>query len=52
VIEQYLDGRTIADFRPRHLRVVSARDTGLDLEEQALLSLLRSWRIKEGLAAA
>jgi hypothetical protein len=34
------------------LRVVSARDTGLDLEEQALLSLLRSWRIKEGLAAA
>ena len=23
VIEQYLDGRTIADFRPRHLRVVS-----------------------------
>jgi DNA topoisomerase-1 len=52
VIEQYLDGRTIADFRPRHLRVVSARDTGLDLEEQALLSLLRSWRIREGLAAA
>jgi DNA topoisomerase-1 len=52
VIEQYLDGRTIDDFRPRHLRVVSARDTGLDLEEQALLSLLRSWRIREGLAAA
>jgi DNA topoisomerase-1 len=52
VIEQYLDGRTIADFRPRHLRIVSARDTGLDLEEQALLSLLRSWRIREGLAAA
>ena len=36
VVEQYFDGRTIEDFRPRHLRVVSARDTGLDLEEQAL----------------
>ena len=47
VIEQYLDGRTIDDFRPRHLRVVSARDTGLDPEEHALLSLLRSWRIKD-----
>ena len=52
VIEQYLDGTTIEDFRPRHLRVVSARDIGLDLEEQALLSLLRSWRIKQGRAAA
>lgn len=52
VIEQYLDGTTIGDFRPRHLRVVSARDVGLDLEEQALLSLLRSWRIKQGRAAA
>ncbi|HET6643650.1 MAG TPA: hypothetical protein VFG93_10275 [Gaiellaceae bacterium] len=52
VIEQYLDGRTIDDFRPRHLRVVGARDTGLDREEQALLSLLRSWRIRRGLAAA
>jgi DNA topoisomerase-1 len=52
VIEQYLDGRTIADFRPRHLRIVSARDTGLDLEEQALLSLLRSWRIRQSRAAA
>src|SRR5919197_3147074 len=28
VIDQYLDGRTIEDFRPRHLRVVRARDTG------------------------
>jgi DNA topoisomerase I len=52
VIEQYLDGRTIDDFRPRHLRIVGARDTGLDREEQALLSLLRSWRIRQGLAAA
>jgi DNA topoisomerase-1 len=52
VIEQYLDGRTLEDFRPRHLRVVSARDTGLDPEEQATLSLLRSWRIRAARAAA
>jgi DNA topoisomerase I len=52
VIEQYLDGRTIDDFRPRHLRVVGARDIGLDLEEQALLSLLRSWRIRRTREAA
>src|ERR1051326_4888992 len=35
VVEQYLDGRTIDDFRPRHLRVVGARDVSLDAEEQA-----------------
>jgi DNA topoisomerase-1 len=52
VVEQYMDGRTLDDFRPRHLRVVSARDTGLDLEEQALLSLLRSWRIRQAREAA
>jgi DNA topoisomerase-1 len=52
VIEQYLDRRTIEDFRPRHLRVVSARQAGLDAEEQALLSLLRSWRIRQARAAA
>jgi DNA topoisomerase I len=52
VVEQYLDGRTIEDFRPRHLRVVGARDTGLDAEERATLSLLRSWRIRAALAAA
>src|SRR5712691_1634107 len=52
VIEQYLDGRTIEDFRPRHLRVVGARDIGLAPEEQALLSLLRSARIRRALAAA
>jgi DNA topoisomerase IB len=52
VIEQYFDGRTIEDFRPRHLRVVGARDLGLDPEEQALLSLLRSWRIRQSRAAA
>jgi DNA topoisomerase-1 len=52
VVEQYLDGRTIEDFRPRHLRVVGARDTGLDREEQTTLSLLRSWRIRAARAAA
>ena len=52
VIEQYLEGRTVEDFRPRHLRLVGARDIGLDVEEQALLSLLRSWRIRRSRAAA
>jgi DNA topoisomerase-1 len=52
VIDQYLDGRTIEDFRPRHLRIVRARDVGLDREEQALLSLLRSWKIRQSRAAA
>ncbi len=52
VVEQYLDGRTIDDFRPRHLRVVGARDIGLDREELALLSLLRSFRIRRARKAA
>jgi DNA topoisomerase I len=52
VVEQYLDGRTIEDFRPRKLRVVKARDIGLDPEENALLSLLRSWRIRRARQAA
>ena len=52
VVEQYLDGRTIDDFRPRHLRVVGARDTGLNREERALVSLLRSWRIRQSRQAA
>jgi DNA topoisomerase I len=51
VIEQYLDGRTLEDFRPRGLRVVGARDLGLDQEEAALLSLLRSWRIRRARGA-
>jgi len=52
VVDQYLDGRTIDDFRPRHLRIVGARDIALDHEEQALLSLLRSWRIRRSRMAA
>jgi DNA topoisomerase-1 len=52
VVDQYLDGRTIEDFRPRHLRVVGARLVTLDPEEIALLSLLRSYRIRQARAAA
>ena len=52
VIDQYLEGRTIEDFRAPHLRVVRARDTGLDPEERALLSLLRSWKIRQSRTAA
>jgi DNA topoisomerase-1 len=52
VIDQYLEGRTLADFRPRHLRVVRARDIALSPEEVALLSLLRSARIRRARAAA
>jgi DNA topoisomerase-1 len=52
VVEQYLDGRTIDDFRPRNLRIVGARDTALDREELALVSLLRSWRIRRAQLAA
>ena len=52
VVEQYMDGRTVEDFRPRHLRVVKAKDIDLDPEESALLSLLRSWRIRSSRKAA
>jgi DNA topoisomerase-1 len=52
VVDQYLDGRTIDDFRPRHLRVVRARNIELEPEERALVSLLRSWRIRQARAAA
>ena len=52
VVEQYLDGRTIDDFRPPHLRVVRARNCELEPEEQALVSLLRSWRIRRAREAA
>ena len=51
VVDQYLEGRTLEDFRPRRLRVVGARDAGLDAEELALLSLLRSYRIRRARAA-
>jgi DNA topoisomerase-1 len=52
VVEQYLDRRTIDDFRPRHLRSVDTRETALTPDEQGLISLLRSWRIRRARAAA
>jgi DNA topoisomerase-1 len=52
VVEQYLLGRTIEDFRPRHLRIVGARELGLNAEEQSLLRLLRSSRIRRSRAVA
>jgi DNA topoisomerase-1 len=51
VIEQWRDGRTIDRFRDRTLRVVSGRSAGLLEEEAALVSLLRSWRIRRAQAA-
>jgi len=46
VVEQWRDGRTIEKWRNRRRRVVSGRDTELLAEEAALLSLLRSWRLR------
>jgi DNA topoisomerase-1 len=40
VVDAYLQGRTLEDFRPRHLRRVGARQTGLEPEEAALIRLL------------
>jgi DNA topoisomerase I len=51
VIEQYRDGRTLESFsraRPR----LSARSPGLTPNEEALLTLLRSWRIRSARKAA
>ena len=46
VIEQFRDGRTLDHFRDRTHRQVSAQTVGLEPEEQSLLTLLRSWRIR------
>jgi DNA topoisomerase-1 len=50
VVEQWRDGRTLEDFHARRRRV-SARDPRLLAEEAALLSLLRSWRIRRSQAS-
>ena len=50
VVEQWRDGRTIEKWRDRRRRVVSGHDTELLAEEAALLSLLRSWRIRRSRA--
>jgi DNA topoisomerase I len=51
VIEQFIDGRTIEHFRSRSERQLSARQVSLDPEEQSLLTLLRSSRIRRARAA-
>jgi DNA topoisomerase I len=50
VVEQWRDGRTLEHFRDRAARVVSGRNGGLQAEEAALVSLLRSWRIRRATA--
>jgi DNA topoisomerase I len=49
VLEQFRAGRTIEHFRPRAQRRLSAVEGSLDPEEEGLLSLLRSWRVRRGL---
>ena len=51
VVEQWREGRTLEHFRPRALRVVSGRDQLVREEEAALVSLLRSWRMRRARAA-
>jgi DNA topoisomerase-1 len=51
VVEQWREGRTLEHFRPRRARVVSGRDPLVREEEAALVSLLRSWRIRRARAA-
>jgi DNA topoisomerase-1 len=51
VVEQWREGRTLEHFRPSKLRVVSGRDPLIREEEAALVSLLRSWRIRRARAA-
>ncbi len=47
-----VEGRTVQDYCLRHLRVVAARQIGLDLVDQTLLHLLCSWGIRRALEAA
>ena len=46
VLEQFREGRTLDHFRGRSERKLSARAAALEPEEESLLSLLRSWRIR------
>ena len=46
VLEQFREGRTLEHFRGRTERRLSAQTVALDPEEQSLLTLLRSWRIR------
>ena len=49
VVEQYLDRITLEQFQPNGR--LSARQRGLSPNERALLSLLRSWRMRSRRAA-
>jgi DNA topoisomerase-1 len=48
VVELYRDGITLAHFHPDGNPRLSARQRGLSPDERALLSLLRSWRARNG----
>lgn len=50
VLEQWRDGKTLEAFRGPHLRVAGGAPR-LTPDEEALLSLLRSWRIRRARAA-
>lgn len=51
VVEQWRQGRTLEGAPRRRLSVVRGVNPGLLPEEKALLTLLRSWRSKQALAA-
>jgi DNA topoisomerase I len=52
VVDAFTDGHTLDDFRPRAAKIVHARGLELDPEEAALLSLLRSARMRAERRAA
>jgi DNA topoisomerase I len=51
VVEQYRAGITLERFESNGARPLSALQRGLSRDERALLSLLRSWRMRKRLAA-
>jgi DNA topoisomerase-1 len=51
VIDSYLEGQTIRDVRPRHIRVIGARDDCLSPEEVSLMALISGWRRRDTHAA-
>jgi DNA topoisomerase-1 len=52
VLDQFREGRTLDDFRSAAQRTVSSRQRGFTREERALLSLIRSWRVRRARRAA
>jgi DNA topoisomerase IB len=51
VVEQYRAGITLERFNRNGARPLSATRPGLSKDERALLSLLRSWRMRKRRAA-